>query len=374
MAAIENKRVRAGKAQKVKAEILRQIEMNKFPRGSSLPPERELSQRLGISYMTVRKGVSELVEEGYLERLQGVGTFVRKDIPSAKMSKVLGVVCPAWNSPEVSDFTIHASFAAESNGWSAKLFFPRFWEDKAMEDAWSECDALMMFSLGSFNEIPPELKGKLLSGEKPLVFIGVDASGIGFDSVLGSASAIGMAISKLSQAGHRRIAMVGHAGEEIDDGVLRPVKLAVDRWRKWIDAELGPKTAESLYIYGKTPSFELEHKAVYGIVSKSEGKPPFSAVIAPFSLVLAVTAALKDKGLRVPEDVSVVAVGDRQEASYYRPRLSSVIVPLKSHVEKAMDLILRKRSPERRSASVSLVDPEWREGETICQTAKEQQR
>lgn len=365
-------RSRASKAQRAKTEILRQIELKNFPRGGSLPPERELSRKLGISYMTVRKGVSELVDEGYLERVQGVGTFVRRDIPSAKLNKVLGVVCPAWNSPEVFDFGVHASFAAASRGWSPKLFHPRFWEDKAVEDAWRECDALAIIPLGSFAAIPAELKTKLSSGEKPVVVIGADASAEGFDSVLGSNEAIDMAISKLNQAGHKRIALVGCSGGELDDDVERPVELIAERWRAWIGRELGSEAAKSLYIRPKAKPFELEHETVYELISSFEGKPPFSAAIAPFSLALAVTAALKDKGLRTPEDVSVVALGDRQEAAFYRPRLSAAVVPLKSHAEKAMDLIERLSGKRRGSPSVVQVGAEWREGETIGEAVKEE--
>jgi len=41
-----------------------------------LLPERELARRHGTSYMTVRRAVTELVDEGFLYREQGNGTFV----------------------------------------------------------------------------------------------------------------------------------------------------------------------------------------------------------------------------------------------------------------------------------------------------------
>ncbi|MFT7722121.1 MAG: GntR family transcriptional regulator [Roseateles sp.] len=44
--------------------------------GASLPPERELAQRLGISRQTVRKAVEALTNEGALKVRQGSGTFV----------------------------------------------------------------------------------------------------------------------------------------------------------------------------------------------------------------------------------------------------------------------------------------------------------
>ncbi|PKP94337.1 MAG: GntR family transcriptional regulator [Alphaproteobacteria bacterium HGW-Alphaproteobacteria-16] len=43
---------------------------------ATLPPEREISARLDISRITVRKAISGLVEEGLLVRQQGSGTYV----------------------------------------------------------------------------------------------------------------------------------------------------------------------------------------------------------------------------------------------------------------------------------------------------------
>ena len=45
-----------------------------------LPPEREISARLEISRITVRKAISGLVEEGLLVRQQGSGTYVASRI------------------------------------------------------------------------------------------------------------------------------------------------------------------------------------------------------------------------------------------------------------------------------------------------------
>jgi GntR family transcriptional regulator len=42
----------------------------------ALPPERDLAEMLGVSRITVRKAIDELVDEGLLIRKQGSGTFV----------------------------------------------------------------------------------------------------------------------------------------------------------------------------------------------------------------------------------------------------------------------------------------------------------
>lgn len=51
--------------------------------GNALPSERDLSEMTGMSRVTVRKGIDQLIEEGILFRRQGSGTFVSKRIEAA---------------------------------------------------------------------------------------------------------------------------------------------------------------------------------------------------------------------------------------------------------------------------------------------------
>lgn len=44
--------------------------------GQKLPSEDELAARFGVSRMTVRQGIADLIDEGLLYRRHGVGTFV----------------------------------------------------------------------------------------------------------------------------------------------------------------------------------------------------------------------------------------------------------------------------------------------------------
>jgi GntR family transcriptional regulator len=44
--------------------------------GDAIPSERQLSADLGVSRLTVRAALDDLVREGYLVRRRGSGTFV----------------------------------------------------------------------------------------------------------------------------------------------------------------------------------------------------------------------------------------------------------------------------------------------------------
>ena len=48
----------------------------RYKAGDRIPPEADLVDALGVSRVTVRAGLTRLVERGLLERRQGSGTFL----------------------------------------------------------------------------------------------------------------------------------------------------------------------------------------------------------------------------------------------------------------------------------------------------------
>ncbi|NRD77169.1 GntR family transcriptional regulator [Bacillus sp. BRMEA1] len=62
----------------LKESIRSSILNGKLKYGDQIPTELELSEEYKISRITVRKAILELVEEGYLVKKQGKGTFVNK--------------------------------------------------------------------------------------------------------------------------------------------------------------------------------------------------------------------------------------------------------------------------------------------------------
>ncbi|MFP8965933.1 histidine utilization repressor [Pokkaliibacter sp. CJK22405] len=60
----------------VKRLILNQIQEGLWPEHYRIPSESELVRELGFSRMTINRALRELTADGYLVRMQGVGTFV----------------------------------------------------------------------------------------------------------------------------------------------------------------------------------------------------------------------------------------------------------------------------------------------------------
>lgn len=72
---------KSGLVYRVVEAIEKEIVEGRLPLGASLPPERDFSERLGVSRTVVREAVRILVTRGLLQTRHGVGTTVRALTP-----------------------------------------------------------------------------------------------------------------------------------------------------------------------------------------------------------------------------------------------------------------------------------------------------
>lgn len=77
---------------KIKQYILERIRSSEWPPDSKIPSEAQLVNELGASRMTVNRAIKELVTEGQLVRLSGVGTFVVKPKPRFAFFEIKNIV------------------------------------------------------------------------------------------------------------------------------------------------------------------------------------------------------------------------------------------------------------------------------------------
>jgi len=61
---------------KIREALRNEIITGELKRGQKIPSEDELANQFGVSRMTARQGISDLIDEGLLYRRHGLGTFV----------------------------------------------------------------------------------------------------------------------------------------------------------------------------------------------------------------------------------------------------------------------------------------------------------
>lgn len=77
--------------EQVKAHITRRIQDGTWPAGHRLPSEHELVAQFGISRMTVNRALRELVAQGRITRVAGVGSFVAENKPQSTLLQIANI-------------------------------------------------------------------------------------------------------------------------------------------------------------------------------------------------------------------------------------------------------------------------------------------
>lgn len=73
---------------KVKEELKKRIDEGCFRLGELIPSELDLQKEFGVSRITVRRAINDMVNEGYFSRTRGKGTILTMDKISEKLNSI----------------------------------------------------------------------------------------------------------------------------------------------------------------------------------------------------------------------------------------------------------------------------------------------
>ena len=144
-----------------------------------------------------------------------------------------------------------------------------------------------------------------------------------------------LAISHLHELGHKTIAFIkGQAFSSDTEDRWKAIKLAMAAHSLRIVATLVAR------LEGLEPTHDPGYIATKKLLASTT---PFTALFA-FNDTSAIGAirALREKGLRVPQDVSVVGFDDVQSAAYQNPALTTVRQPLRTMGILAAEQLLQQ--------------------------------
>src|SRR5215470_10741690 len=160
-----------------------------------------------------------------------------------------------------------------------------------------------------------------------------------------------LALQHLTELGHRRIAFI--KGQVFSSDTEARWKAICDAARK-NGVNLNPRLIGQLE--GDLPSPEVGSVVMGKLLAAKE---PFTALFA-FNDISAIGAisALRQAGLRVPEDVSVVGFDDIQSAAFQNPGLTTVRQPLRRMGKIAAETVLRHIGSNNSVAGTITVQPE----------------
>ena len=186
--------------------------------------------------------------------------------------------------------------------------------------------------------------------------------------VLNHERAAEVALKHLFHLGHRQIAFIkGQAFSSDTEIRWNTIKRAAAK----LDLKINPDLVSQLR--GDSPSPQVGYSTTKSLLASAE---PFTALFA-FNDISAMGAirALRESGLRVPEDVSVVGFDDIQSAGYHNPGLTTVRQPLREMGRTAAELLLKRiNRPQADHQDHHIVEPELVVRESTCPVQRRDKR
>ncbi len=185
--------------------------------------------------------------------------------------------------------------------------------------------------------------------------------------VLNHARAAELAVGHLAGMGHRRLAVIkGQAFSSDTEPRWQAIRKAAARFGLHLDRQLVAQ------LEGDAPTHEPGYYATQRLLAANT---PFTALFT-FNDVSAIGAirALREAGLRVPQDVSVVGFDDVQSAAFQNPSLTTVRQPLNRMGVLAAEALVRRiggtgGNHEHPPHKQLMVDPELVVRESTCAPA-----
>jgi LacI family transcriptional regulator len=286
---------------------------------------KDIARRVGVSPSTVsrvangKSYVNPKKREEVLRAIEETGYVPSKAARSMVMKRsfTVGIVIPyTFNMFQRQLFAIIERHL-ESVGYHALFFFVKF--DDASE---KEClDRLKSEKLDGIILLQ-EIRDRAFYNSLNRLQLPVVASTFSFPDVpsihVDETQASMDAVNHLISLGHRRINMISGSntvfGNLREKGYYKALAAA--------GIELDPNRVASA-------SFYTAESGMYCMKELLLKSRDFSAIYAATDdLALGVMRTLTDKGIRVPEDVSVIGFDDIEIADYMVPRLTTIRQPL----------------------------------------------
>ncbi|MFO7896899.1 MAG: GntR family transcriptional regulator [Candidatus Cloacimonadales bacterium] len=293
-----------------------------------LPGERVLATELGVSYMTIRKAVAELVEEGILHKLTTKGTFVSNRKISPKATGNLGFFLDDKIKGGISSPYYSLIFKAlekhlKEKGYNLIMFTD--FENLNPLTHQKKIDGVIICCFPRLEEKIQEIKKFLpillldnLAKDKSIPSITIDNFNSCFEST-----------DYLWNLGHRRIGFVS--------GLLDS-NVCVERLEGYVSAinSHGLEKDKTL-IYRGDYSYESGSKAAQYFLSLENR--PSAIMFANDSMAIGAMKVIQEQGLKIPEDISIIGFDDIEIASKIFPSLTTNAAPIDKMAKKSVEII-----------------------------------
>jgi GntR family transcriptional regulator, arabinose operon transcriptional repressor len=319
---------------RVKEDILLNIKKGNLDAGDQLETEQQLAKRYGVSRPTVRQSLMVLESEGYVERIQGRGTYVAvPETPEAApvASKTIGVVVPRLVDVFIGKLITGAQEILTEHGHHVSVHITN---DSPENEAIFIKDLLERDVAGLIihptnSDFYNSIMYSLNDGSVPFVMTGrhyryLNCNFVEADNYGGAYHAV----EHLVELGHRNIGLITKPvmiKSSLEDRINGYCDALADHdipiHRKLMLTQLSDK--RSAYWDGRS---EQEIDQVFGELRKHiENSPEMTAVIALNDLIAAdIIQVIEELGKVPGRDISVIGFDNVNQSERLMPPLTTV--------------------------------------------------
>lgn len=302
------------KANFVERELLGLIARQRLAVGDLIPSENGLASLLGVSRSTVRQAISLLEDEGILRGEQGCGTFLVRmpKIPKLDVTppKFIAYVCDGGiDNPFMASIARGIEEGMVGNGMQLCVRSTTGGvehEAEIIRELLASGIAGIIVSLVETNPPSSFIKELCRSGAKVVVtndIPGLNAPATASDNREGAF----IATNALTEAGHKRIAhIMGPAKVRESNVKLEACRRALEEAGIEFDPRLvaAPTSAFDAF------SVELGRAGMEKLLALPEAQWPTAVFAANDELAVGAWEVLRERGLSVPEDMSLIGFGN----------------------------------------------------------------
>lgn len=299
--------------------------------GVSASTVSRVMNRSGYVSASVRAKVEAVVAQtGYTP------SAIAKDL-KRRQSRLVGVIIPQINSFTAGGIVAGLSKVLSEHGFSVLLANVEHSSDE-------EIKALELFRAQRVNGVlilaagmDARWQAAVKQLHVPVVVSGQDATAFGIPSVIqNERAATGELVDYLWRCGHREFGFIGVSETDIQIGT--------ERKRGFDDALTRHGQTLSAARYVTAPGFEFSDgsQAVDTLLTQNTGSLPSAIFAVTDRLAIGAIRRLADRQVKVPEEISVVGMGDIDLANLYQPRLTTVHYNYFSTGEHAARLLINR--------------------------------
>lgn len=282
-----------------------------------IPGERRLAEETGVSYMTARRAVQQLLEEKVLIRQASGSLDVHPDYTKRVNTAEVVLLYPAYPSSYLTQLRVLVADAAARRGLPLRPGQFVHWEEQALVDVVAQAKGTLVIPYG------PVIPTRLLKHftDNKVVILDGDFTSDGLPSIrLFSDACIERVLDHLWELGHRHVDCINtqNRNSEIDR--------RIGIWQRWLNR----RSCRGELHDDPAPVFTDPTIIAYRLMSKlvddrQSDATAFIATTCPAAI--GAIRACYERDIEVGKDLSICAVNLEPPAEFFCPSITGLNTP-----------------------------------------------